>query len=267
MNVILDSVLSDLKSKVDVNVYFVMSAEEDEIMNVQATIQKMPEVASVSYVSREQALTEFKTKHKDDSLTLQALDELGDNPLGARLNIVAKDPSQYESIVKNLQSQSALSSGAAGTGIIDKVNYQQNKIVIDRLSEIVNGAKQLGYSLALILTLVSIIITFNTIRLVIYMSREEIAVMRLVGASGMYVRGPFVIGGMIYGAASALVTMLAFWPITVWLGKHTTEFFGGINLFQYYVGNFGFIFFVVFGTGIILGGVSSFLAVRKYLKV
>ena len=267
-SVVLDSVLSDLKSKVDVNVYFTLSAPDEEMMKVQSTLQKMPEVASVEFVSREQALAEFKDKHKDDSLTLQALDELGDNPLGARLNIVAKDPSQYESIVKTLESESVLGAGASGeAGVIDKVNYRQNKVVIDRLSEIIASAKQLGFSVALALILVSILITFNTIRLVIYMSREEIAVMRLVGASSTYVRGPFIVGGMIYGAMSALISIFIFWPITWWLAQHTTDFFGGVNLFDYYVHNFFQIFIVIFGSGIIFGGISSFLAVRKYLKV
>ncbi len=266
-SVILDSVLADLKSKVDVNVYFTTNAPEGEMLKLQSSLKKMPEVASVEYVSRDKALAEFKTKHQDDSLTLQALDELGDNPLGARLNISAKDPSQYESIVKNIENQNALSSGAGGTGIIDKVNYRQNKVVIDRLSQIISTAKQLGYSLAFTLILISILITLNTIRLVIYMSREEIAVMRLVGASGDYVRGPFIVGGMIYGAVSAVITMILFWPITVWLANRTTDFFGGINLFRYYTSNFFEIFIVIFGFGVAIGALSSYLAVRKYLQV
>ena len=265
-SVILESVLTDLKSKVDVNVYFVTSAPEGDIVKVKSTLEKMPEVASVEYVTREQAIADFKDKHKDDYLTLQALDELADNPLGARLNIIAKDPSQYESIVKSLEDKSALSQ-VSNTSIIDKVNYRQNKVVIDRLSAIIVGAKQLGLALAGALMLISLLITFNTIRLVIYMSREEIAVMRLVGASSMYVRGPFIVGGMIYGFISALLAMALFYPITLWFGGTTTEFFGGVNLFEYYIKHFFEMFMLLLGTGALLGAISSFLAVRKYLKV
>ena len=267
-SVVLNSVIAELKSKVDVNVYFTLTAPEPDVLKLKSSLEKMPEVAKVQYITANQALAEFKDKHKDDSLTLQALDELGTNPLGARLNIIAKDPSQYGGIVKNLQDESALSAGASGeTSIIDKVNYQQNKEVIDRLTEIVASAKQLGYSLALVLILISLLITFNTIRLVIYMSREEIAIMRLVGASGMYVRGPFVIGGMLYGVLSAVITILLFWPLTVWLANHTTNFFGGVNLFDYYKANFLQIFSIMLLVGMALGAISSFLAVRKYLKV
>ncbi|MCK9352438.1 MAG: permease-like cell division protein FtsX [Candidatus Paceibacterota bacterium] len=264
-NVVLESVLADMRSKVDVNVYFVVSAPEPQILAMKDSLNKLAEVSSVKYVSREQALQEFKDKHKDDYLTIQGLDELGDNPLGARLNIVAKDPSQYEGIVKTIEDKNALV--APDQSIIDKVNYQQNKVVIDRLSEIIIGAKQLGFLLALVLMIISVLITFNTIRLVIYMSREEIAVMRLVGASSTYVRGPFIVGGMIYGVISAALAMFLFWPIAIWLARATTDFFGGVNLYTYYIQNFFQIFFIVLMAGIFLGAVSSFLAVRKYLKV
>lgn len=265
MSVILESVLTDLKSKVDVNVYFIASAPENEIVKVKSSLEKMSEVAKVEYVSRDQAIADFKEKHKDDYLTLQALEELADNPLGARLNVIAEDPSQYESIVKTLEDKNALSQ--AGASIIDKVNYRQNKIVIDRLTQIIVGAKQIGFALAGVLMLISLLITFNTIRLVIYMSREEIAIMRLVGASNMYIRGPFVVGGIIYGFISALIAMTFFYPVTLWLGGTTTEFFGGVNLFEYYVKHFFEMFLLLLGTGALLGAISSFLAVRKYLKV
>lgn len=264
-NVVLESVLADMKSKVDVNVYFITTAPEQDILAMRDSLNKLSEVSSVKYVSREQALQEFKDKHKDDYLTIQGLDELGDNPLGARLNIVAKDPSQYEGIVKTIEDKNALV--APDQSIIDKVNYQQNKIVIDRLSAIITGAKQLGFLLAIMLMLISILITLNTIRLVIYMSREEIAVMRLVGASSMYVRGPFIVGGAIYGVISATLAMILFWPIAIWLARATTDFFGGVNLYKYYIENFFQIYFIVLIAGIFLGSVSSFLAVRKYLKV
>ena len=264
-NVVLESVLSDMKSKVDVNVYFITTAPEQDILAMRDSLNKLSEVSSVKYVSREQALQEFKDKHKDDYLTIQGLDELGDNPLGGRLNIIAKDPSQYEGIVKTIEDKNALV--ALDQSIIDKVNYRQNKVVIDRLSAIINGAKQLGFLLALTLMFISILITLNTIRLVIYMSREEIAVMRLVGASNMYVRGPFVVGGAIYGVISATLAVILFWPIAIWLARATTDFFGGVNLYKYYIQNFFQIYFIVLLAGIFLGSVSSFLAVRKYLKV
>jgi cell division transport system permease protein len=263
---ILGATLNQIKDKVDINVYFVTSADEDQIMAMKKSLEQLPEVATpVVYVSKEDALATFRKKHENDTTTLQALDELGDNPLGAILNIKAKDPSQYESISRFLQGKSSIS--ADGTSIIDKVNYYQNKDAIDRLTNIINSANRLGFILTIFLIAISILITFNTLRLVIYMSRDEISVMKLVGASNNYIKGPFFIAGGIYGFISAILTLILFYPITIWLGNTTESFFVGLNIFHYYTSNFGEIFLIIVGSGVFIGSVSSFLAVRKYLKV
>lgn len=264
--VILQSTLEQIRDKVDINVYFVTTAGENDILAMKKSLEQLPEVAPpVIYVSRDQALADFRARHQNDQFTLQALDELGDNPLGATLNIKAKDPSQYESIAQFLNSKS--SEATPGTSIIDKVNYYQNKDAIDRLTKIIDSANRLGFILTLFLIIISILITFNTLRLVIYMSRDEISVMRLVGASTGYIRGPFFIAGAIYGFISGILTLILFYPVTLWLGKTTENFFVGLNVFHYYTNNFGQIFLVIVGSGIAIGSISSYLAVRKYLKV
>lgn len=256
--------LNQIKDKVDVNVYFNTNALEDKILEVKTSLETLPEVASVEYVSRETALLIFKKRHQSDYLTLQAIDELGNNPLGAVLNIKAKDPSQYESIAKFLGGENTFIK--SNPDIIDKVNYYQNKAVIDKLNSIISGGQKLGFAVTLVLIIISLIITFNTIRLAIYISREEISVMRLVGASDVYIRGPFMVEGIIYGVFSSAITMLIFYPVTLWLGKNATNFFGGLNLFQYYAQNFFQIFFIMLLFGCALGVASAYLAVRKYLK-
>src|SRR3989338_4609706 len=107
----LSTSLEEIKSKVDVNVYFQTSASEEDITSLKSVLLKLPEVKDVEYISRAQALEDFKKRHEHDELTLQALDELPDNPLGAVLNIRAKEPSQYEGIANFLKSESVLSSG------------------------------------------------------------------------------------------------------------------------------------------------------------
>lgn len=255
--------LDDIKSKVDVTVYFVPGADEAAITALQAGLTKLPEVKDVTYTSSDEAIAAFKEKHANDYLTLQALDELNDNPLGASLNIKAKDPSQYESISKYFDSDSALSKGTLS--IIDKIDYHQNKVVIDRLSAIINGAQKLGFAVSLILILISIIITFSTIRLIIYMSREEIGVMRLVGAGPKYIQGPFIVSGVLVGVTASIITMLLFIPISIWLGNQITDFVG-INLFTYFKSNFFQLFIIMLGSGVLLGGISSAFAIARYLR-
>lgn len=263
---VLGSVLNQIKDKVDINVYFIRGAEEKDILSLKADLERLSEVLPpVLYMSKEDSLADFKKRHQNDQFTLQALDELGDNPLGATLNIKAKDPSQYQSIADFLKNRNTLTSD--GTNIIDKVNYYQNKDAIDRLTSIMNSANKLGFALTLFLIIISVLITFNTIRLVIYMSRDEISVMRLVGASKNYIRGPFFVAGALYGFISAILTLIVFYPITLWLGSTTENFFVGLNLFSYYTANFGQIFLIITLSGVFIGAISSFLAVRKYLKV
>lgn len=265
MNATLSSTLDQIRGRVDINVYFIRTATESDILTIKKDLQALPQVSSVEYISRDQALQDFKDKHQNDQLTLQALSELGDNPLSATLNIRAKDPSQYEGIATFLNSKNAVSTD--GTPIIDKVNYYQNKAAIDKLSRIIDSARNLGVAITAILALISIIITFNTLRLVIYTSREEIAVMKLVGASNRYIRGPFVISGILYGLIAALITLLIFYPLTYWLGPKTANFFTDINVYQYYLANLGQISLILFGSGIIIASISTYLAVKKHLNV
>ena len=255
--------LTQIKDKVDVTIYFTVGAPEDQITLLKSSLEKLPEVAKVTYTSADQALQNFRDRHQGDYPTIQALDELGSNPLGAFLNVKAKDIGQYESIANFMKSDNALVSGSAS--IIDKVDYFQNKLVIDRLNTIISGAQKLGFLVTLLLVIISIIITFNTIRLTIFISREEINVMRLVGASKMHVRGPFMIEGVIYGVIATIFTLVLFWPASAWLGHNMTDFLG-INLYTYYLSNFFQIFAILSLSGIILGIISSFLAVRKYLN-
>lgn len=262
---ILNITMGELRDKVDINVYFVTTSLEKDILSLKTKIEGLPEVSSVEYISRDQALDNFKLKHENDQITLQALEELGQNPLGAVLNIKAKEPSQYEGIANFLNEENILSSD--GNKIIDKINYFENRVAIDKLSGIINSIKHLGLTISLALVIISIIITFNTIRLAIYISREEISVMQLVGASRNYVKGPFVVTGVIVGLISGFVTMLIFFPISYWLGNTTQNFFIGFNIFDYYINNFFQIIFIVIGSGVVIGAVSSLLAVRKYLKL
>lgn len=264
---ILDTVLAYTKDKVDVNVYFVTKATEESILALKKSVEALPEVEEVSYSTREQELADFRKRHENDQLTLQALDELGENPLGAALAIKTKEPSQYEGVAKFLTEQGTAQSD--GSSIVDKVNYYQNKDVIDQLTRIINAAETAGTIVTVVFVCASVLITFNTIRLAIYVSREEIGIMRLVGASNFYARGPFIVEGMMYGIFAAVIVLVLFWIITFYLGEKTENFFGdmNINVFTYYVSNFANIFFVVVFSGIGLGAVSSWLAVRKYLKV
>ena len=258
----LDATLKQLTEKVDVTVYFTTEATEGEITSMKTAIEALPEVAVVTYISREEALAVFRERHKGDRLTLQALDELGGNPLGASLEIRAKQTSQYESIATFLEAQQKIGGTAAS---IDKVNFFQNKTAIDRLTNIIETSRRIGIAVALVLGISTILIAFNTIRLAIYTARDEIGVMNIVGAGHWYVRGPFMVAGILYGLVSGLIVLLLLYPLTLWLGPGSERFFGSFNVFTYFIEAFPALFLIIVASGIGLGALSSYLAVRRYL--
>jgi cell division transport system permease protein len=206
---------------------------------------------------------------------MQGLQEVGGNPFPASLNIKAKDPGQYGNIANFLTTKNPLSS--SGSPIIDKVNYQENKIIIDRLSAIIPTVETAGSIIAGIFIIVALIVVWNTIRLIIYAARDEIAVMKLVGASNAYARGPFVVSGIMYGITSAIITLIlmaifAYWSDAVVLKLAGVDVASNFSLIVnvlsgYFIQNFGEIFVLIMGSGIVLGGLSSYVAARRYLKV
>lgn len=258
--------LQQIKNKVDVNVYFVNTATEDEVLAVKKSLETLPEVASVEYISKEQALVNFKEKHQGDDLILQSLEELSDNPLPATLNIKAKEPSQYSGIAEFLSNMDNDVLTTGSTKIIDKINYAQNKIVIDRLTSIIDSANMIGIWFAIIFIFISIVVTFNTIKLTIFMSKDEISVMRLVGASNNYVKGPFMVSGFLCGAISSVLVLILFTIITFFVNKYYGTYFVGFDVFKYYIMHLLLILLAIFGSGALLGMLSSYLAVHKYLK-
>lgn len=264
LSALLTFTLNTIKDKVDVSVYFVTTATEPAILAVKGKLEKLPQVAEVTYTSAADALTAFRARHASDQLTLQALEELGANPLDASLSVRAKDPSEYESIVNFLEASPTLSSG--GASIIDRINYVQNKEVIDRLTLALRATREIGLAIFALFAIASILIAFATIRLAIYTAKDEIAVMRLVGASNTYIQGPFVVAGVITGMLAAALVLIVLWPATWYVADKTVAWFGGFNVATYYHSHALLITLILMGSGIVLGALASMLAINRYLK-
>lgn len=263
---IFDYTLDEITQKVDVRIYFTTDASEEQIGDVKAKLMGLPQVKSVEYTSREQALEEFREKHTGDQLTLQAIDELGTNPFGASLSVVAKDTSQYQAIAEQVSSGAGgLLGGASGS--VDKINYYQLKDSIDKLNNIIGWTNTVGFWLSMIFILMSCMIVYNTIRLAIFVYRDEIAVMKLVGASNMFIRGPFIVEAMLYAFAATIVTFVVYFFATIWVTKKTVFFFEGMNLHSYFLTHSLELAGLLLLSGMVLAIVSSLFAVRRYLKI
>jgi len=257
-NVLINSLIDGLEDKIDVSVYFKLDTSEDSILSVRSDLVKLAEVKSVEYISTDEALINFKERHKDNEVLIQSLGELDTNPLEASLNIKAKEASQYESIADFFNQGNYYD-------IVNKVNYLENKAVISRLSSITKTIRQVGSIAFLILAGLAILVTYNTIRLTIYTSRKEIKVMKLVGASNWFTRGPFVIEGILYGFVATLISLFVMYPLLWYLSPKITSYLPGTDLFYFFQVNLIVFFILQVLIGMALGISSSLVAIRRYL--
>ena len=259
-NVVAKTAIASVQNKIDISVYFKSNAAEDAILKLQKSLEGLSEVKKAEYISREKALTEFQARRKNDPIVIAAIQELGENPLLASLNIKAYNPKEYAAISAYLNNES-LSS------IIEKVSYAQNQVVIERLINIVDAAKRGGIVLTFIIAIIAILVTLNTIRLVIYSNKDAIGIMRLVGASNNFIRGPYIIEGILYGILAGVLSFAIFAPLVAYIAPHVASFIPEINLQNYFAANFLRLLSYQLIFGIALSSISSFVAVHRYLKV
>lgn len=252
--------ITSFQEKIDISVYFKAEADEAEILMVKKSLEELEEVKVVEYISRDVALERFKEKHVDDEAIIKSLDELGENPLFASLNIKAKETKSYAGIAAFLDSE-------ISQDIIDKVNYSQNQIVIERLSRVVNTLKTSGWILAIILGIIAFLVAFNTIRLAIFSNRESIEIMRLVGSPNSLIRGPYIVEGLIHSLIATIITTIIFIPVVYILTNYLSVLVPTFILKSYFWSHFFGLFGLQILVSVAIGIVSSLIAMRKYLKI
>ncbi len=253
--------IESLKDKIDISIYFKEEVDEAKILAIKKTIESNSEVKQVEYISPDKALETFKERHSNDPTINKALAELEKNPLSASLNIKANDPAKYPVIATYIESQTNWQP------MIEKLNYRQNKTVIERLARVVDVTEKIGFVLTIFLALAAILVTFNTISLAIYASREEIGIMRLVGAANRFIVGPFVFTGILYSLIAAFAATFLSWPLVSFVSPYLNSFLLDINLYTYFMSNFFSLLGFQILFGLVLGVVSSVIAISKYLKI
>ena len=252
-------IIKIIENQIDLSIFFKNEVVEEDIIKTRDIISQLPQVAQVNYISKEQALEEFQSRHSEDEVINRALEELGDNPLQASLEIKAKDSSQYQEIVNFIETSDISNN-------ISKVNFTENKLIIDRLNQITRTVERIGLILTIIFAGLTILIAFNFIRVSIYSFREEINIMRLVGASRSFIRGPFIVSGLITSIIAAITVFLIFWLLAYLGSPYVNSFVPEINFYAFFVQNWFKLFAFEFLAGIVLVLISTFLATSKYLK-
>ncbi len=254
--------IKTIKNTVDISVYFKIGLAEEQIRNIQDSLAADARIKSLEYVSAVQAFEDFKAKHANDQLITQSLNELSENPLPATLHIKAARLEDYPQIAESLkQDQYA--------NFVDKVNFEDNRLVIERLNKILQFIITFGLALAVIFALIAILVIYNTITLTIYNRKEEVEIMRLVGATNWYIRAPFLTESFLYSILSTFITAGLFLPVFTkvvpavigYVSPQAGEVFAG-SLTSYI-----WMFLALFAIAVVLSLSSTLLAIRKYLKI
>lgn len=253
-------VVENFENRVNITVSFNPDIAEERILTIQQNLKRFREIESVEYISRDQALTEFLDQSNNDPEIRQAIEEIGENPLLASLVIRAKNQSDYEKIAQVLNQSEYKEE-------ISRINYERNKRIFDRLNTISLAAKKFGLSVGIAFALIAVLITFNTIRITIYSHRQEFEIMRLVGASNLYVRMPYIFEGMLYGLSAGLITLLLLAGATYGVRGFTQGAFPQGDLFQVFLEHLPLLSLSTMLSGVFLGVISSYIAIRRYLRI
>lgn len=244
-----------------VTAYFNDQTTDKEIDNVRTEIAAIPGVKAVEYVSRDEAKQRFKDRHQDEPILLQTLEEFGnsENPIPASLAVKSDSLNDYPNIYSTLKSDRYAPYFKT---------IRDNQKVIDKLNRIISFITKFGVLLAVIFMVVTVMVTFNTIRLTIYNRREEVEIMRLVGATNWYIRWPFLIEGIMYGIFATFFTSLIVFGLLVLLSGKIEQFLSitalGSSLLK---ALFWKILLVNFLASIGLGVLASTIAMRRYLRI
>jgi cell division transport system permease protein len=260
VKVIGEAAVGAIKDKIDVSVYLKPDAADSDIMALQGQIKNLSDVKSVKYVSKEEALSIFQQNNSDDPEILQALRELGKNPLTPTLIIQPTDADNIDNLTHELDS--------INSSIIDSRNFTDYKTMLDKINAVTDKVTEAGMILSAIFIFITLMVIFNSIRVAIYTHNMEINIMRLVGAPNSFIYMPFLVSSLFYTLFGLVIIVLLFYPFLGLLQPYLEAFFVGynINIINYFNSHFLEIFGGEFAGIALINIVASWWAARRYAQ-
>ena len=265
-NATFNNTIEQITSKINISVYL-----KDDISVVQRNalmedLRRQPNVKNVTYVSKIEALAKYRADNANNQSLLQAVSETG-NPLPASISIDPNDPTRIQNIKDFLDKaeNKALQDPQSGTSYSG-----DRKAAIDKISHATNVLQRVGVAAVLVFAVISVLIIFNTIQMAIFNRRDELTIMRLLGATTWYIRGPFVVESIMYGIIAAVASVAIINAIFVTAASALQASSLGLLDINYSAQYFRSHFWALLGSqlliGVVIGAVSSVIATRRYLK-
>jgi len=256
--------IEEIRGRIDVSVFLKDEVDEEQRRNLTDQLLAMQNVRDVEYVSKEQALEEYR-RINEDNIDLQLAITQTDNPLPASLRIKLHNPDLLEDLrlflekpdIKDLQSDQTSYSG-------------DRKEAIDKIARATTFIQRAGIAGVIIFAAISMLIIFNTIQMAIFNRRDELSIMRLLGASSGYIRGPFLVESMIIGILAALISVgLCKAIFSISSNTLDASTFGLLDIAwsgTYFADRFWLILAAQLALGTLIGVGSSYVATQRYLK-
>lgn len=263
-NATFNNTVAQITDKINISLYLKDSVTPEQSKRLVAELKALPNVQSVKYLSKAQALQAYEQQNAGNTQLLQAINET-DNPLPATVQIKPRDLNKIDTIrafvskpaVEALQSDPASDSG-------------DRREAIDKITHATNILREAGIIAVLVFTLISVLIIFNTIQMAIFNRRDELQIMRLLGASTGYIRGPFVVESIIYGILSAVLSLLIIYALFVTASSSLqATSFGLLDIGysqSFFQAHYWQLLTMQLVLGILIGAASSVIATRRYLK-
>lgn len=257
--VMVNSTTNLLKNKADISVYFNESASNEQIYSIENALLARTDIKNVDYVSKEKALQIWQQRNSENIILRDSISST-DNPLPRSLEIKTVR-------LEDLDAVNSFLSSNDYRPLVKEISYRKNKDLVDRMIRFTTFVKYFGWILSITFVVISILIIFNTIRLTIFARSGEIEIMKLVGASDLYVQGPFVMEGILYGIIAAIFSSAILY-LAFKLSLPAAARYLEVENVKSLVSNISFIsiIFTQLVVGAALGTFCSVLAVKKHLN-
>jgi cell division transport system permease protein len=265
-NIFADTI-TDLRQKLDISFYMADGVSDQKRENLINKLESRQDlVRNVRYISKEEAQASFAKDSGNNRSQLEALQALdGENPLPASLRVEITDPNQLDeldAIFKDRDFKEAQHPER------DPTSTGQRRQTIDTIARAATFTERAGLILCAISAVISILIIFNTIRMAIFNRRDEIHMMKLIGADKGFIKGPFIVEAIMYGLLASVITMAIMYPLMVTQAHYLGNYGVAVEpTIAYLKTNWPLVTIAIMILGAMIGVISSLLAIRRYLKV
>ncbi len=219
MNIFINSTAEGIKDRIDLSIYFYENATETQIKDLQFTLANRSDVKTVKYISKDEAYILWQQRAINPKV--KNLITKDQNPLPRSLQIKANNPESLETIATVLGAERY-------QPYVREVSYQKTKVTIDKLINLTGFIRSMGFVVSIFLFVISLVVIMNTIRLTIFTRRDEIEVMRLVGANSIFIRVPFSFEAVLYGALGSFLAYLIIVLLMTYFGPRLAGYFADI---------------------------------------